>query len=342
MRRILPEDKSNDKLLFPARKIILFTYGRSGSSFTSAIIQRHPDIFYTFEPLYNLLRRTIGLQEGRNHFWLPNNSREQFDKSSIQIIQAFLNCSFESVDIQDVDNYQLRNSLDSRLLWKCIHIPKMTAKEALECFLKTRKDCLGHRVRMVKTIRMTGSAAARMMASHKDLRILYLIRDPRGTITSQKRVFGNFEWDKVDAFSKNFCRTFQSDLNDLEPLFVAYPGRIKLLRYETLAEAPMKVSQEMYEFLQLNFTRDVYEFVYNKTSAGQKSMHSYSTTRANSSTAAYTWRSFLPLHHAKVIDKNCQYVYDKLGYLPVTSLEELRSTNHSLKLDDVIFKGVRI
>ncbi|KAK7474615.1 hypothetical protein BaRGS_00034144, partial [Batillaria attramentaria] len=38
-------------------KIILMSYRRSGSSFTAEIISRHPDVFYTFEPLYNLQHR---------------------------------------------------------------------------------------------------------------------------------------------------------------------------------------------------------------------------------------------------------------------------------------------
>ena len=41
------------------RKIILMTYGRSGSSFTSDIIQKDPSVFYTFEPLWSLMKQTL-------------------------------------------------------------------------------------------------------------------------------------------------------------------------------------------------------------------------------------------------------------------------------------------
>ena len=50
-------------------KIVLMTYGRSGSSFTSEVIQQDPQVFYTFEPLYNLVRRFYKRDPGGRKSW---------------------------------------------------------------------------------------------------------------------------------------------------------------------------------------------------------------------------------------------------------------------------------
>ena len=39
--------------------VLLVTYARSGSSFTSALINAHPDVFFFFEPLHTLQQMTI-------------------------------------------------------------------------------------------------------------------------------------------------------------------------------------------------------------------------------------------------------------------------------------------
>ncbi|KAK7474621.1 hypothetical protein BaRGS_00034150 [Batillaria attramentaria] len=323
-------------------KIILMTYGRSGSSFTSDIIQRHPDVFYTFEPLHNLLRRHIGMMEDKNNFWYSNQTRDRYDRESVSIMEVFLSCSYETMRSNDINNYQLRNSKDSRLLWGCAQLKRnFTALAILDCFLYARRICASRPVNLVKTIRFRGSAAAEMMARHDELKILYLIRDPRGTINSQRRVFRNFDRNQIQNFSKEYCQRFREDLVNLEPLFDKYPDRMKLLRYETLAENPMKVSEEMYKFLGLEFTADVRDFVFNITSAGQRSKNAYGTSKPNSTEAAYAWRRGVTLFEAQTIDATCSDIYLKLGYLPVHSEQELRSWNYSLKRS-VVFHGTVI
>lgn len=257
-------------------------------------------------------------------------------------METFLTCSFESMNVSDIDNFQLRNSLDSRMLWTCAQSSSnFTPINVIDCFIKTRDYCLSRRVKMVKTIRLRGTAVAQLLRKHPDIKVLYLIRDPRGTIESQKRVFGNFDWENVTEFSRNYCANFREDLNAMEPLFDEYPKNMKLLRYETLAESPLKVSEELYAFLQLNFTAATKEYIVNKTAAGMSSRSAYGTTRANSSAAAYNWRRHISLEAAQVIDSNCKDIYDKLGYLPVLTKEQLESNQHSLKVD-VVFKGTRL
>ncbi|KAH9507436.1 hypothetical protein Btru_058074 [Bulinus truncatus] len=51
-----PEDRAAMASPVPTGKneVLLLSYGRSGSSFTSGLISYHPDVFFVFEPLHAL------------------------------------------------------------------------------------------------------------------------------------------------------------------------------------------------------------------------------------------------------------------------------------------------
>ena len=268
-------------------------------------------------------------------FRVPVNSTSSmadYDRESVELVEVFLTCGFESMNSADINNFQLRNSADSRLLWGCVQRKgSWTPAAAVDCFLQARKACLKRSVKMVKTIRLRGRAARQLMERNEDLKIVYLIRDPRGTLTSQKRVFGNFKWENVGNYSASYCRTVLEDLGEIGKLIDQYPSRVKVFRYENLAESPLQLSEQLYRFLGLNYTTAVRTFVFNKTMAGKTQRNAYGTSRSNSTKAAYSWRKDLTLSAAQTIDQNCRGVYEILGYVPVSSREELLDFSRVLR-----------
>ena len=247
-------------------------------------------------------------------------------------MEIFLNCGFETMKIADIDNFQLRNSEDSRLLWGCVQKKDhWTPAAVVDCFIQARKTCLNHTIKMVKTIRLRGTAASQIMDKHDDLKLLYLIRDPRGAITSQIRIFHNYKWEEVDLFSAKYCQIFREDLAEIVKLIDRYPQRVKIVCYESLAKRPLEMSEELYRFLGLEYTSAVKTFVFNKTMAGKNANSAYGTSRSNSSKAAYSWRKILTFSAAQTIDRNCRDIYEMLGYVPVNSAKELVNFSHELR-----------
>ncbi|XP_076437281.1 carbohydrate sulfotransferase 1-like isoform X2 [Babylonia areolata] len=324
-------------------KILLMTYGRSGSTFTSDVLRQDPKVFYTFEPLFSLIRRQLTTRSGIPPAFIQANQEalDTFNRDAVDLVEIFLSCAFESMNISDIHNFQLSNSEDSRLLYSCAQRsakkPRSPA-EIVDCFLQARRSCLSHPIKMVKTIRFRGTAARQILSRHDDLKVLYLIRDPRGTLSSQARVFGAFKWEGVGNYSADYCQVFREDLAIMGELLETYPDRVKILRYETLAASPLKVSEEVYTFLGLSFTSQVKAFIYNRTMAGHKPNHAYGTLRSNSTEAAYSWRSKISLQAAQAIDGNCKDIYEALGYVAVSTEAELKDTDHSL-LKPVLFRG---
>ncbi|KAL8583015.1 hypothetical protein ACOMHN_039254 [Nucella lapillus] len=327
----------------PVSQILLMTYGRSGSSFTSQVLQRDPRVFYSFEPLHNLLKRHMTKLQTTATMFAKANRQEllKLDQKSVELIEIFLYCGFESLNATDINNFQLRNSEDSRHLWTCVQASKRNPVEIVNCFLGARKTCLTRPVRMVKTIRLRGTAARTILGKHKDVKILYLVRDPRGALSSQLRIFHAFEWRDVHNFSADYCQVFREDLAIMGQLVRRYPSRVRVVRYERLAENPLQVSEEMYSFLGLRFSSQVKAFVYNRTMAGQVPNNAYGTLRSNSTETAYSWRSKVSLESAQIVDRNCRDVYQTLGYLPVHSDLELLDRAYSLKRP-VTFQGWRL
>ena len=125
-------------------------------------------------------------------------------------------------------------------------------------------------------------------------------------------------------FSRNFCSVVRRDLVAIEELIKTYGNqRVKIHRYEHFAYHPLQATREMYEFLGLNYTQDVEQFVFSKTMAGNKAGNAYSTTRTNSTASANSWRKQLTLAAVNIIDDNCKDVYQKLGYLEIHNNETL-------------------
>ena len=198
------------------------------------------------------------------------------------------------------------------------------------CVHNATNTCRSRFVRLIKSIRLSGNTALELMTKHRDIKLIFLIRDPRATIFSQSNIFNILKSNPISSFSHMYCRTLWNDLTYIRKITHLFPERIKILRYEKLADNPLSVSPQLYHYLGLNYTRSVYTAIYNMTTAGQKAITAYSTTRGNSSSAAVAWRKKIHLSMAKIIDRNCVDVYPLLGYRSVENLKDLTNLSFSL------------
>jgi hypothetical protein len=64
------------------------------------------------------------------------------------------------------------------------------------------------------------------------------------------------------------------------------------------------------------------KWIYNSTHAQKKTGY-YGTMRSDSVKSAYQWRTRLPLFKIRIIDKHCIDVYKILGFMTLSSTEEL-------------------
>jgi hypothetical protein len=81
--------------------------------------------------------------------------------------------------------------------------------------------------------------AREILSSMPDARFLYLIRNPYDIVTSRKRRYPDREriWGTVTSWNKG--------LRIARSLTAAFPGRVKLLRYEDLTDEPEHAVQDL-------------------------------------------------------------------------------------------------
>ncbi|GFS11964.1 carbohydrate sulfotransferase 1 [Elysia marginata] len=204
----------------------------------------------------------------------------------------------------------------------------LTSKAEETCLLEAQERCEEKPLRFIKTIRLSVESASVLLDSYPCAKLIYMIRDPRGSYHSKTKMFAshgqNVTWD-----AERFCTKLGKDVDSVIELKKKYPDRVHVTRFETIATHPIVSTKNIYDFIGLEFTRSIAMFVYKKTHSKTAGM-GYSTDRANAIDACYKWRRTIPFEHASAFDNFCSEPFFKLGYLPANSLKDLRNTNKTL------------
>ncbi|KAK7485639.1 hypothetical protein BaRGS_00023088, partial [Batillaria attramentaria] len=81
------------------RKVILFSYGRSGSSFTGDVIYHSPDVYYVYEPLKEISSKN------ESAGWKMN-----------KMLHALLSCEFSTPLLSKITRNFLKRSEETELI----------------------------------------------------------------------------------------------------------------------------------------------------------------------------------------------------------------------------------
>ncbi len=121
------------------------------------------------------------------------------------------------------------------------------------CFLPKlfNQTCHLFPMRIAKTVRLRVAATERLLSDPRlpNLRVVVLVRDPRGVMSSRAAM----DWCGRDACADpaTACRHLSADIEAAHDLSSRYPGRVILLRYEDLSLDPYGVTDALLKFLDL-------------------------------------------------------------------------------------------
>ncbi|XP_041372030.1 carbohydrate sulfotransferase 1-like isoform X3 [Gigantopelta aegis] len=309
----------------PKSMVIILTYMRSGSSLTGDIIQQSPDVFYVYEPLHsvNKLRSSSMLA-------LYLSKKTEIRPSLSDTIEHFLSCDLENVDLYTLNQFHLKNSRSTGTYLVCVRGANGIG-EMLTCLTSLVKTCAAAKVTVLKTIRMPMLEVSALLQKYPQLKVVHLVRDPRGTLLSQTRV-GNFKWSMLHEVAPELCRKISLDLRISQNISDQFGSRIFTLRYEDLAENPVIVSRMLYDFVGLEFTDTIKDYIVNITQSGRRDGCAICTWRINSTATAYKWRRKLSYDRVAIIDNGCAGVYKQMGYLPIPKEKLLRNMSFPVKV----------
>ncbi|TRY63959.1 hypothetical protein TCAL_08236 [Tigriopus californicus] len=305
-----------------ARQILIATTWRSGSSFTGDIIRTFPGTFYSFEPLHYTYRKETNLE---NH------------EPAISLLKSLFKCKYDSNALEYFHHASLEGKQflvdDNTRVWQVCR--KLLPNKAA-CFMPEfyQAVCPLFPIQLIKTVRLRVEYAAKLLADPElvNLKVIVLIRDPRGTMNSRS----NSRWCFRDECSNvtRTCQDLDRDITWAYTLRDRYPGRIYLVRYEDLSLNPYERVKNILQFLELPQNSGVNNFIKTHTETDQNPTVSQNTkqgtgifvdpsgTYRNSKTTAFAWRHQMDLEKIHRIQEMCAIPMEKGGYKLIDTMKQ--------------------
>ncbi|KAH3887132.1 carbohydrate sulfotransferase 1-like [Dreissena polymorpha] len=324
--------------------VLIFAYLRSGSTFTASLFTQLPDSFYVFEPLH-ALTDAIGkdgvlryINGSVRHF--PYGIEEQPDWLYREAIEHWFRCRLGHLDtasLQDDfhEQYSMKSMKPFLLCVRHKRASNLSAETAIkECLPPTEKKCRDAHLRVFKTIRLSMETVWDLLRLFDNMKVIFLVRDPRGMFVSQGRNYLIKPGKNVAQFQK-ICTKMNADLNVASRILADGNKNVHLVRYEDIAFNPFTAVEQLYAFIGEPLTNAVKSYVKLSTSLNIKDSCAFCTLRGNSSATATKWRHEIKPIFLRIADKYCRTVYDQLGYYPTLDLSYLRNDSLPLQANTI-------
>ena len=191
-------------------------------------------------------------------------------------------------------------------------------RKLARCLKPLVSKCRRSDIIAAKVIRLHMSFVDRLLSDDPDLRLIHLVRDPRGMLESwrklkaRRRRRSSLKLMKLNV--QLICRRMMTDCRIRRQLESKYPRRILLLRYEDLVTSTDMVIRNVYNgLLQLALPSNVVNAMYeqlNATSMGGPT----STRRKNGTATAASWRRTIDSSLLAYATHTCRQLLSELNY----------------------------
>jgi len=124
-------------------------------------------------------------------------------------------------------------------------------------FRKKSLECNKTTISVVKTIRLRMNGVMPWIMKNPNIKIIHLIRDPRAQTKSRLKQPQQFKCEKSNI--PTYCK---SVFDDLELGNQLPPQMYRLVKYEDIVSDPMPKIEALYQFIGVNFTEPMRQYVY--------------------------------------------------------------------------------
>ncbi|XP_039951237.1 carbohydrate sulfotransferase 4 [Bactrocera neohumeralis] len=277
----------------PVRSVIITTW-RSGSTFLGDILNAMPGNFYHYEPLLS-----FGINQVRD----PSGGSE-----ALHMLRHLLHCNY--TDMQEYLEYGKEHSYlfehNERLWSVCKEFPHYCWRPK---FLSP--TCKLFPMQSMKVVRLRLSLAKALLDDKSlNVRMILLVRDPRGTMQSRK----HRDWCAGNRDCENphyVCQDLVDDYHAAVELLKEHSSRFRTLRYEDLSLNTYDMTQEVLQFYGLPFDPLVEEFLDTHTKVN---IGGVSSTYRDSKSAPFHWKQDLRPDEIQYIQNNCEEAMQLWGY----------------------------
>ena len=307
----------------PERRRSLLIYGadRSGTTFTTKMFAEDPQLMTVYEPLWIPIR------------W---HNRGTWRRNVLDALKGILCCKFSG---SEAGTRFLSHTLRQ---WYFADVKNPFVSPAF-CVNKTCKDlstdpiyadnvCLTkykHSVTKVSERRTPGNSMSSLLPTiflenpETDIRVIQLVRDPRGTLNSRIKLkwIGDYDDPKFRDTVKRVCSNLAKDIKFGRNLN-KWQDKYLEVHYKDLAGKPIETTKLMYKFAGFEMPESVLDWVVKNTLPSKDDLLKnqgarYSSVR-NSTANVDKWLKESPIERIRIIEEECSETLDLLGLTKVT------------------------
>jgi len=231
-------------------------------------------------------------------------------------LKAILACNFEALNERVFRHRLMKFFWTENLSFSMKPFRVCLRRETIkQCLPLLTERCQRSRVVAIKVIRLDMSLVEEMLKEDPVLRVLYLVRDPRGIMESWKKVTVPKQTDMDMRLNAMLvCKRMLKDRITHQKLHPMLSKRIYILRYEDLVtETDLALDQVYKKLLQISTPMAVRQALNNQL--GAKSDNGVmGTRRKNGTQTAYRWKHTITHQYHSYINETCRQVLLLFNY----------------------------
>jgi len=245
-------------------------------------------------------------------------------KTLVEPLRGIFSCNLHLMDIQMfVDGFITaqwaeNTSIPLRSFRNCVD-PRRRLETLPRCLVPLIEKCRRSEVVAVKVIRFHMGYVDKLLSDDPDLRLIHVVRDPRGLLESWRKFFDERSGRRTPMMdmrlnAKIMCRRMLTDCHVRRRLELKYPGRILLVRYEDLVTDTDTVIGDIYNgLLQLAVPSNIVDGTKNQLHATADN-GATGTLRANGTATAGNWRRTIKEELYAYMKDTCGALIAELHY----------------------------
>jgi len=239
------------------------------------------------------------------------------NRTIIGSLRAILSCDFTTLD-EAIFRHRLMTfkwtehlSLSTLPFKACLK----RRENLTQCLPVLVRSCRRSRVVAVKVIRLHMSLVEELLSADPGLRVIHLVRDPRGMMESWRKVSVPKQTAEQMRIGADIaCKRMLKDCDTRRRLEETFPGRIRIVRYEDLVTNTEHVVRNIYNsLLQLEVPDSVTKELSRQLNADSQDGVT-GTKRKNGTKTAYRWKQEIDRGYLDYVNKTCRPILSLLKY----------------------------
>ncbi|RUS68636.1 hypothetical protein EGW08_023602, partial [Elysia chlorotica] len=261
----------------PRLKIVVSSYMRSGSTLCGNILQAHPGVFYVYEPLLYLWDHFLPGKEHSSDWPLRHRAKALWRKSKavipppVDFLSYMFHCNLTRYNLDFLTNVAHSKAFaDSGCVKSVGGTNVMNVTE--HCATGVMDRCRDASAVVQKVVRLTLREGGHLLQRDSAVRLVHLVRDPRGVLLSRMRFNHKMAGEMHNNFT-SICQRMFADVQQAKHINQRHWGRILTVRYEDLAEDLVSITSLIYKFVGLDMLPSVRDILYKMSSKDAHTTH---------------------------------------------------------------------